>query len=562
MKSIRIHIILILIFATTHSWSQTHQLIITEIFADPTPSRGLPEKEFVEIKNATKEGIQIKGFKFIYGSTFSEFSSNILAPDERVIVCRAGNETAFESYGRVITLKNFSLSNEGNLLIIENPQKEYITSVNYSNSWYSKGREEGYSLEMIDESQACRGKENWASSVAAIGATPGGANSVGKILIDTELPFPVSQNINGSILQIYFNENIDNKDFNIGNFEIISGDFSIQKVVFDKFSTDFVEIFIDRVIEEGESLGLKLKILTDCIGNLNTDIILSFSNVPAPQQGEILISEILFNPAVGGEDFVEIKNITEKPLNLKNWKLAKRAKDGSVFGISLISSKDLIVKPTEYLAFSKNKTAVLSQYPESSVPNNIRELSSFPSLNNDQDLVLLLNENELVMDSVFYEEKMHNQQLNNLNGVSLERVNFNSNLSEKKNWQSAASDVGYATPGRKNSQEESEILSQDFWLENVVFNPYENAGNAVCKLNYQLPVQGAACNIAIIDRNGAIKKVLIKNGILGTSGMFNWDGTDHSGKLLPVGYYVFRIEVFSPEINKTYLVKTVLAAIK
>ncbi|MBK6977388.1 MAG: lamin tail domain-containing protein [Cytophagaceae bacterium] len=301
-------------------------------------------------------------------------------------------------------MKNFSLSNEGNLLIIENPQKEYITSVNYSNSWYSKGREEGYSLEMIDESQACRGKENWASSVATIGATPGGANSVGKILIDTELPFPVSQNINGSILQIYFNENIDNKDFNIGNFEIISGDFSIQKVVFDKFSTDFVEIFIDRVIEEGESLELKLKTLTDCIGNLNTDIILSFSNVPAPQQGEILISEILFNPAVGGEDFVEIKNISEKPLNLKNWKLAKRAKDGSFSGISLISSKDLIVKPTEYLAFSKNKTAVLSQYPESSVPDNIRELSSFPSLNNDQDLVLLLNENELVMDSVFYEE--------------------------------------------------------------------------------------------------------------------------------------------------------------
>ncbi|MBK6977387.1 MAG: hypothetical protein IPH28_10065 [Cytophagaceae bacterium] len=156
---------------------------------------------------------------------------------------------------------------------------------------------------------------------------------------------------------------------------------------------------------------------------------------------------------------------------------------------------------------------------------------------------------------------MHNQQLNNLNGVSLERVNFNSNLSEKKNWQSAASDVGYATPGRKNSQEESENLSRDFWLEKVVFNPWENAGNAVCKLNYHLPVQGAACNIAIIDRNGAIKKVLIKNGILGTSGMFNWDGTDHSGKLLPVGYYVFRIEVFSPEINKTYLVKTVLAAI-
>jgi hypothetical protein len=560
MKFNGIHLLLIFTLSTGFLEAQTHQLIISEIFADPTPSRGLPEKEFIEIKNNTLNELQLKGFKFLYGSSSAVFSENIIAPGERVIVCRKGNESELLRFGRVITLSNFSLSNDGNLLVINSPENNFVTSVNYSSSWYSVGKEDGFSLEMIDESQPCKGKENWTSSISPLGATPGAVNSVSKIVVDNELPFVISQNISENILNVYFNENVNTEGFQIQNFEVISGEYVLKNIEFDRYSPDNVLVVLDKPLAEGDVLEIRIKEIEDCVANQNADLIVSFTNVPLPQKGDILISEILFNPVYGGEDFIEIKNVSNKSLNLKNWKFAKGGKDGVATNVSPISDKDFIIKPFDYLAFTKNKDFLINQYPLSAVSSNIFELSVFPGLNNDENLVLLLDEKDITADSVKYNEKMHNNQLANPSGVSLERGNFVTNAPALNLWQSASTDVGYATPGRKNSQEENDIQTTDFYVDKIIFNPYNEGQNKICKLNYQLPVSSTSCNISILDRNGNLRKKFVNNGILGSSGQFEWDGTDDHGSLLPVGYYVFKIEVFSPNFQKIYLVKTVLAA--
>ena len=55
-------IVVILSFFSLNSNSQNFSLIITEIFADPTPSKGLPEKEFIELYNPSSKLINLKGF--------------------------------------------------------------------------------------------------------------------------------------------------------------------------------------------------------------------------------------------------------------------------------------------------------------------------------------------------------------------------------------------------------------------------------------------------------------------------------------------------------------------
>ncbi len=100
------------VFISFHSFGQTHQLIITEIMADPTPSKGLPEREYLEIFNPSPNDINLKNFKLYYGSFSVLFPDSTLKSNTYAIVFRKGYEAEFRNYGAIIPLPNFSLSNE------------------------------------------------------------------------------------------------------------------------------------------------------------------------------------------------------------------------------------------------------------------------------------------------------------------------------------------------------------------------------------------------------------------------------------------------------------------
>ncbi len=113
-------LLLLSVFLCYYSFGQTHQLIITEIMADPTPSKGLPEREYLEIFNPTSSDINLKNFKLFYGSFSVSFPDSIIKSNAYAIVFRKGYEEEFRNYGQIIPLPNFSLSNEGALLVLKN----------------------------------------------------------------------------------------------------------------------------------------------------------------------------------------------------------------------------------------------------------------------------------------------------------------------------------------------------------------------------------------------------------------------------------------------------------
>ena len=65
-----------------------HDVLIHEIFADPTPSNGLPNAEFIEIRNRSEKTINLRNWILTNGTTLGKIISNIgsaISPWNRAI---------------------------------------------------------------------------------------------------------------------------------------------------------------------------------------------------------------------------------------------------------------------------------------------------------------------------------------------------------------------------------------------------------------------------------------------------------------------------------------------
>src|SRR5690348_12710603 len=93
-------------------------VVITEIMADPTPMVGLPNAEYIEIKNISTTPFNLNGWKLSDASSTATITANfILQPDSIVILCSNSNVVLLSVFGRTIGLTGFpSLDNDGDLL--------------------------------------------------------------------------------------------------------------------------------------------------------------------------------------------------------------------------------------------------------------------------------------------------------------------------------------------------------------------------------------------------------------------------------------------------------------
>lgn len=520
-------------------------LIITEIFADPTPSRGLPEREYIEIFNRSAERISLSGYSLSYGTVRATFPASVIEPGEHVIVCRNPYVQEFTSLGRVIGLSNLSLNNSGNTLKLSGPAGNEVHTVSYSSSWYTPGRSEGYSLEMIDTDYPCRGKANWQSSPAEEGGTPGKSNSAARANPDLTPPELLRYDLQETRILLVFDEVLGSAFAeNTARFEVLSGNAALTNAAFADESREAVVLTLDR--SPPGDLELRIYGAEDCSGNTGPDTTVVFENLPEPLPGDIRLSEILFNPPPGGEDFVELYNTTEKRFNLKNWQFARLNAAGEVTGHTVISTTQTVLPGNSYLAFTKNRSFLRDHYP---LTGNLMEVPALPAYNNDAGTVLLLKPDGTESDRFTYSEKMHASLIRNPKGVSLERISFQRNV-----WVSASSDAGFATPGAPNSCGERDPEEPHFIAEPLVFQP----GAEVTRLTYRLPDGEVYAAVTVLDKHGRTVRTLARNHLLGTSGEIAWDGTGDHGRLLPPGYYVFVIDVFGTGLNRRFYAKTVI----
>lgn len=282
-----------------------------------------------------------------------------------------------------------------------------------------------------------------------------------------------------------------------------------------------------------EEFQLSVSGVFDLAGNeLDTAILLK--PLFAPEIGDLLINEILFNPFTGGVDFVEIINQSARSLNLQSLVILNSTNNQQ----DEISSQ-IEISPNEILAFSEEPEETVALY-ESAIAENII-ITDLPAFNNGDGNVSILFNGEL-FDAFDYDEDFHNPLVDDVDGVSLERISLQSASNDPSNWTSASQTSGFATPGNQNSTVGNS--GTDFSVEiSDSFSP--NGDNLDDELMIQINTEpGFLATINVYTDTGSLVTTIGNNILLGTQDVITWDGSLDSGDTAPVGIYVVHISVF------------------
>lgn len=549
-------------------WAQTARrfdVLITEIMADPTPAVGLPNAEYIEIRNVSTTTYNLQGWRLSDATGTAIISTSfMLQPDSAVILCANSNIAQFVPFGRTIGVASFpSLDNEGELLVLLSPQNAVIHAVEYSSSWYANAvkQEGGWSLEMIELSNPCAGKENWKASTNSTGGTPGGANAVrGTNNDDTPPHLKKAYVLTSEQVVLQFNEPLDSSSAaNAASYSVQGANVAAANPLPPLFRQ--VQLQLQSALQPGQVYTVTASHVTDCKGNAIGAFNKAKLGIPQPTiVGDVVINEILFNPGPGISDYVEVYNRSNKIIDAATLYVANRASNGTVTSPKRFSEAPTYLFPGEYLVVTEDREALAKAYHVKN-EDAVLQLSSLPSFPDDKGNVVLLNSTGDVLDEIAYHKEWHFGLINEPEGVSLERIDPAAPAQNRNNWHSAAATAGYGTPGYQNSQyRATERLKATVTVSSSVFSPDSDGFDDVATIQYQLAETGFVANVSIFDASGRLVRYLVKNDLLSQKGFWKWDGLGESQNKLPVGTYIIFTEMFNLEGKKQSFKHTIVLA--
>lgn len=548
----RLMIFLGLMFGNTcHAQIERYAVVINEIMADPSPVIGLPNAEYIELRNNTSSAINLYKWRIDNGTTTATVAVNyLLAPDSLVILCSKSQAVFFNAPSKTLGLTSFpALINEGDLLTLSAPDGKTIHAMSYDINSYGNTVQSagGWSLEMIDPGLPCNGL-NWRASTNSKGGTPGTENSLyKKISLVNRLQALQCTAINDKLLLLTLNQGADSLTLTIANHFQLSGSSNPvigTRVIPPLFNC--IEISLHQALETNRIYLLKVAPIKDCNSNKLDSLEIRTGLAKAPEPGDLVINEILFDPPTGGSDFIELHNPSTALINVRDLMIGSRNAGGTIGTAVMASDKDQHLFPGDFLVLSADTGFVKRQWPKS-IDQKMISVKLLPSFPDDKGNCMVLNKQGKVIDELNYTDDMHHPLLTNRAGVSLERVDPQSPSSATGNWHSASSDAHHATPGWINSQfrKLDSMDRPNIRLFPSLISPDNDGQDDLLSIQYQFNETGTLLSAYVFNQNGQRISTIIDNKLCGTSGSFSWNGFDAKNNRLPEGVYVVLIETFN-----------------
>ncbi len=531
---------------------QQYDIVIDEIIADPSPQVALPNAEWIELKNTTAFPINLQGWKIGDLSGLSGGMPNfILQPDSFVMVCTGSAVAALAFFGTTISVSSFpSLDNTGEWLYLADAGGRIIHSVNYSINWYGNElkKDGGWTLEMIDTKNPCSGFSNWRASTDTRGGTPGKKNSVNAANADQQAPRLLrayaTNNLN---ITLVFDEPLDESSAaTVTNYRISDGIGIPLHAIAVSPGFDKVNLQLATALAANKVYTITAITLTDCVGNV-------IGNKNSSRVGlsevadslDIIINEILFNPAPDGYDYVEIYNRSKKIIDLKQTYIANRNTAGNVSSITQLSAEPYLIFPQDFMVATENSDWVKAHFITQN-PDVIVTIGTMPAYNDDAGDVIILNAQGNITDELQYTDAWHFKLLDNKEGVALERIDYNAPTQSESNWHSAATSVNYGTPTYKNSQFHiNDGVQGEVKLTPEIVSPDNDGQDDFASIDYRFSEPGYVASITVFDASGRPVRYLQRNALCGSSGSFRWDGLGEKSQQLATGVYIIFTEVFN-----------------
>ena len=518
-------------------------LIITEFFPDPSPVIGLPAVEYVEIYNASAGKIfNLSGYRITDGPSNGLITGGWILPGEYKVLTATANIPLFTNTTALGVTSFPSLNNAGDTVMLKNPSDIPLDLVVYTDAWYKDPikQDGGFSLELINPNDPCSDENNWTASNDASGGTPGLVNSVYDLTPDTQAP-SISLMVASApnYLQIWFDEGMDSSSLVNALYQFSPALTPNMIYANGTFTNTVILQFVEN-LAPSQIYTLTLQNAADCWINSQT-LVGQFALTETPLAGEIIVNEILQNPYNGGQDWIELYNNSNKIFNLKNLQLANFDND-TIANFKTVNG-NFMLKPGAFAVLGKDSSFVKQNYPFHGVGTFV--YAELPSYNNDSGSVYVFNENQILLELVEYSNEWQFPLLDDVDGVSLERLDPNGLSSDGMNWHSAAEAVKFGTPGLKNSQYLPVTVNGSFSLESDLFSPDMDGYLDVMQATYSMSQPSCLGTVTIYDERGRLIRTLFKNQLLGSNGNFSWNGVKDDQTKASIGVYVIVFEAFS-----------------
>lgn len=417
-------------------------LVINEIMYAPTTGTG---KEWFEIYNKSSNPVNLANWKWKDATstqhTITTQAVNIPANGFAVVCEDSAAVKLFYPNNPGIYLQSTgwsALNNTGDNLVLFNSTGTIIDSITFTSSW--GGSANNKSLERISYTAPTNQQSNWGTCVSTIGATPNKVNSLtpkpndlalNKITFSRTLP--ALGDTLGIIAQVKNRGLNSAPSFSVSfyddyNKDSIATPNELKSTVNSTGALnagDSVNITYSQILD---SAGLRQYIAVVNYGadedTSNNKYVASIEVAGGSTAGRVIINEIMYDFPTGECEWVEIFNNSDSVVNLKNWKVS----DNSLTPVN-ITANDYFLNPQSYAVISQSG-AIFTNHPSIDSAKVIIN-SSFPSLNNTGDAVIIYKINGAVSDRVDFLPEWGGDN------SSLERIDINGVSNDSSNWASS-----------------------------------------------------------------------------------------------------------------------------
>lgn len=262
---------------------------------------------------------------------------------------------------------------------------------------------------------------------------------VGDEILDTAPPILVSATaISATQVDVQFDEALEQTSAeNIANHSI--GGVTVSNAVLDGVDLSLVHL-TTSTLTNGQTYTLNTNGIVDLSantsGNQSTDFVYFVPELPLP--GDVIINEFFCDPTpqvgLANAEFVEVYNKSNKVFDVSGWQLADASSTGTC--------QTGILLPNDYIVLTST-----SNVDSFTVATGV---TSFPSLNNSGDNIVLRDMNGVILDSITYTNAWYKDPNKEDGGYTIERINPNDPCSAEDNW-AASNDALGGTPGLVNS---------------------------------------------------------------------------------------------------------------
>jgi hypothetical protein len=429
-------------------------------------------------------------------------------------------------------------------LILDN---DTLETIRYSKAYYNNAEKEagGWSMERVNPDDPCNSYDNWRACVRPQGSSAGKRNSVLDRSADgiaPQLLYVLSEPENA--VTLVFNEPLMQPGLNVMQWTV-NGNAVDATTAYLTGGEQNELVLTYGAMNTNTIYSFNLLGIPDCWSNTAMNINGSFALPKTPEEGDLIINEILYDPFDGGGDFIEIYNRSIHAVSLDSCAIAD-ATSGEMNTPDFITERNLLLMPGSFLVLARDGRELSGFYPNTNT-NAVWKVEGMSDFSSDDVVYLILPNGELT-DEVVYNSDFHFPLLNTTDGVSLERVDYTRPSDDATNWHSSAESAGFATPGIVNSQAVLNAdITTDITVDPEIFSPDNDGYNDVVTFSILLEEAGFVGNLNIYNSEGRLVRYLMQNMLLGNDARISWDGISDDGTKAPIGIYVILFEAYNTD---------------